>query len=380
MSLAGIGIGNGWVHPYIQYDYSDFAHGIGLITYGQVRTLKASYTQCQAELEAKHFYTPICFENMDTILENTKKAKGKKLNFYDVRQYVHDIHQEYPPGSNNIIDFMNQKATREVLHAKTSGYFSDCSDEVHGNLIEFDGVSTLNKIESILSKDVQVLFYNGQWDMMCNHFTTEKILLHLDWKGANEYQAAKKYTWNTKGKEEPSGFVQEGGNLTYLVVTNAGHMVPLDVPEVAFDMITRFVKRQSFLDKPQQIKTMRTNLTNLDQLQCDHLTDLNGLLSQKKSLTTSKSSLLSLAIFVAILSALLSSFVTIFCLRNNTGRFRRGRGEGGGYHHAIISERVSDEEEDALEEEKDDEVQEIRRREKNDEESELRAIAVTIRK
>ncbi|CAN0480730.1 unnamed protein product, partial [Hapterophycus canaliculatus] len=48
-------------------------------------------------------------------------------------------------------------------------------------------------------------------------------------------------------------FEQEkpGVPLTFLVVLNSGHMVPLDQPRAALDMLRRFVRGQPFSDSEQ---------------------------------------------------------------------------------------------------------------------------------
>jgi hypothetical protein len=43
-----------------------------------------------------------------------------------------------------------------------------------------------------------------------------------------------------------AGSVREAGGLTFVKVYKAGHMVPMDQPKHALDMITRFTRGQSF--------------------------------------------------------------------------------------------------------------------------------------
>ncbi|RLN49194.1 hypothetical protein BBJ29_003705 [Phytophthora kernoviae] len=57
-------------------------------------------------------------------------------------------------------------------------------------------------------------------------------------------------------------------NLTHVVVTRAGHMVPMDVPDVAADLLHRFVNRLEFNDKEQSISNMQMNATDLDVSLC----------------------------------------------------------------------------------------------------------------
>ncbi|CAM9835525.1 unnamed protein product, partial [Choristocarpus tenellus] len=48
----------------------------------------------------------------------------------------------------------------------------------------------------------------------------------------------------------------EGNPLTFLVVLGAGHMVPLDVPEAALEMLGRFLNDQTFADASQGLKQL----------------------------------------------------------------------------------------------------------------------------
>ena len=72
----------------IQYDYSDYTHGMGFITTGQVKTLKEKYEQCEDALNNGVYTARACFENMDLVLSSISNPHGFRLNFYDVRDYV----------------------------------------------------------------------------------------------------------------------------------------------------------------------------------------------------------------------------------------------------------------------------------------------------
>ncbi|TMW56207.1 hypothetical protein Poli38472_008855 [Pythium oligandrum] len=331
--LKGVGIGNGWVHPYIQYDYSDYAHGLGLLTFGQVRSLKSSFTDCQNALLAEKFNTPSCFANMDGILDSVKNsfAGSKSLNYYDVRQFVQSV-ASYPASRQHLSAYMDQVAVRQALHGNTdpSFHFRDCSDNVYSGLREFDGVSTLGNVENLLQSGIRVLFYNGQWDMMCNHYSTEKLLLHLNWNGSAVYQDAKKYTWSVATRRDPAGFAQQGGNLTYLVIASAGHMVPMDVPDVAAEMMKRFVQDLPFDDSPQTVTTVKTNSTDLETTECFPANTSES--SQYEALTW-----LWISLVIAGICGLLVTCVVILCARGKKKR----RSD-----HAVIVQMSDDEDDD----------------------------------
>ncbi|GMF26885.1 unnamed protein product [Phytophthora fragariaefolia] len=357
IDLAGVGIGNGWVHPRIQYEYSDYAHGLGLLTFGQVRSLKTKYAECLADLDAGTFYSEKCLGNMDAITGSVKVGNGgKSLNFYDVRQYLQSV-GAYPSGQNDIVKYMNKMEVRKAVHGNEDKNFRFdlCSNGVYRALSKFDGVSTLDKVESLLKKGLRMLFYNGQWDMMCNHYGTEKLLLNLNWNGSSEYQQANKYTWRVQGRKEPAGFAQQGGNLTYVVVTGAGHMVPMDVPEVAADMLHRFVKKLDFNDKEQSVLNTRLNATDLEASFCYSTSDASS--TEVAFITQDQTGGISghahigitwlwVALIIASVSSILAVCVTIACLRNR---------KHGQTDHEMITQVSDEEDADQLEDDDEEE-------------------------
>jgi len=105
------------------------------------------------------------------------------------------------------------------------------------------------------SKDVKVLIYSGQNDIILGPPLTEKYLLQLEWSGKDLFANSPKEVWSI----ENSGTEQSTNNpvagyktkvtddsesaygFTYAIVRGAGHMVPGDQPERSYNMITDFV-------------------------------------------------------------------------------------------------------------------------------------------
>ncbi|CAN0446965.1 unnamed protein product, partial [Phaeothamnion confervicola] len=50
LNVEGAAIGNGWTDPWNQYDVSEFAFGMGLVSEGQMRTLKAREEDCHSKI------------------------------------------------------------------------------------------------------------------------------------------------------------------------------------------------------------------------------------------------------------------------------------------------------------------------------------------
>ncbi|ETV91833.1 hypothetical protein H310_13662 [Aphanomyces invadans] len=320
--IDGVGIGNGWIHPRIQYDYSAFAHGLGLISRAQRRALELEYIQCQAAIDAGDMNTPACFRNLDTILTSvqgsTSGAPSSGLNVYDVRLYGSVAH--YPLQKPLLAAFLNRADVRRAMNwsdkastdVRFTHTFEECNAHVNRNLAGEDAVSTVSDIQAMLAGGVRVLLYNGQWDLICNALNTEHVVQQLEWPGQAAFTAARRFTWRLQRHAldeggPPAGFVQTGGNLTTIVVRDAGHMVPFNAPEAALDMVRRFIHDRSFQDIVQAATPIAGGHATTDDDRC------GGPSTRPLSFSTTTSTA-HMAV-VAATSAVLSAVLSWLCLR-----------------------------------------------------------------
>ena len=90
-----------------------------------------------------------------------------------------------------------------------------------------------------------------------------RVVNSLRWSGRGEFVNSKRkdfWVYNEKTQRgELAGYVNEGGGLTYAIIRNAGHMVPISKPLWAWDLITQFTHlpatpKSKRFEKPSQIK------------------------------------------------------------------------------------------------------------------------------
>lgn len=81
-------------------------------------------------------------------------------------------------------------------------------------------------------RDVKVLIYNGQNDIVVNSPGVLHYLNALTWQGISSWKNKKKHVWKRFG--EVKGWAKVSGNLWFVMVNGAGHMVPTDQPESAY--------------------------------------------------------------------------------------------------------------------------------------------------
>ncbi|KAH9405572.1 hypothetical protein TYRP_001426, partial [Tyrophagus putrescentiae] len=97
------------------------------------------------------------------------------------------------------------------------------------------------EVEELLEAGYRALFYAGNLDIIVAAPLVEGFVHSLNWTaGGGPERTIYRMDFNSSAV---AGYVKEEvGNLLYVVVRNAGHLVPYDQPRVALDMITRFVK------------------------------------------------------------------------------------------------------------------------------------------
>ena len=92
----------------------------------------------------------------------------------------------------------------------------------------------------ILLRNIRVLIYNGQDDYVVNTAGVLQYLNSLNWENINSWKRAKKEQWTIAGNVK--GWAKVSGNLWFVLLNGAGHLVPTDQPESAFNMLGHYLR------------------------------------------------------------------------------------------------------------------------------------------
>lgn len=215
VDLRGIALGNPWIDPFHQYDASDFAHGLGIINQGQKHRLKELEKKCQGILKSGKFNNPACFSLLDKIIDSTAVGGADRVLMYDARKYVRQT-SSFPPGHEALERYLNRADVKQAIHATGSpNKFEECSNPPFYALSHQDGKGVTKELVSLLDRDLRVLVFAGQYDLICNHMGVEKVLRGLAWKSQRDWLLAPPAVWHVNGR--PAGFVRAHKNLEYLI-------------------------------------------------------------------------------------------------------------------------------------------------------------------
>ncbi|KAJ7057203.1 carboxypeptidase C [Mycena amicta] len=108
-----------------------------------------------------------------------------------------------------------------------------------------EGVQNAAKLlPELIDGGVRLLVYAGNADMMANYMGNERWVENLNTQFKTEFATAESLDWVIGGSNTIAGTVRSAGagNLTFVTVYEAGHMVSHDQPVAALDLFTRWIR------------------------------------------------------------------------------------------------------------------------------------------
>lgn len=233
INLQGIAIGDGLVDPENMMHYGDYLIQHGLIDQDGLQKFHALEQKIKVDIENKNFAE--AYRGFDQLFVLLKEIAGE----VDVYNYLIDGKNEI--SGEILSNFLCQSHIRKRIHVGNLT-FND-GTTVH-RYLEMDMMKSVRPWLEVLMEHYSVLLYSGQLDIIVAYPLTINFVEKLEWSGAAEYKAAKRQKWFVGG--HLAGYSKSARNFTELLVRDAGHMVPSDQPEWAFDMITKFVTNKPF--------------------------------------------------------------------------------------------------------------------------------------
>ena len=244
LNLKGIAIGNGLTDPYQQYPaYATFSYENGLISKKWEDVLIGGFKACQALIyESQHKDGRIldvaaleyCQILADTCIGN---PTNPKFNVYDIREPCGTPPLCYDFSQSDA--FLNRADVQETLGV-TGRKWVECDMMVHSYLLGDWMTNLMPQVADLLdNSDVEVLVYSGDKDWICNWRGGEAWTEATKWASKDDFNAAEYVDWNVDGTA--AGQMRQHGDLHFLRVYEAGHMVPMNQPENALAMLKMFV-------------------------------------------------------------------------------------------------------------------------------------------
>nr|GEU53300.1 serine carboxypeptidase-like [Tanacetum cinerariifolium] len=173
----------------------------------------------------------IALEMCQPIFEDILQIAGN-INYYDIRKQCEG---ELCYDFSNMEDFLSESSVKTALGVPSDIDFVSCSRTVYDAMLQ-DWMRDLEVgIPALLEQGIELLVYAGEYDLICNWVGNSRWVNAMPWSGQNKFVAASNVSFVVDGKE--AGIMKNYGPLTFLKVHNAGHMVPMDQPSAALQML-----------------------------------------------------------------------------------------------------------------------------------------------
>ncbi|MFS8033231.1 putative carboxypeptidase C [Helianthus anomalus] len=240
INLKGFAIGNGLTDPAIQYKaYTDYALDMGLIKESQYKRINLIVPVCEAAIKlCGTDGTVSCMAAYlvcNAIFSSIISITGK-INYYDIRkECIGSLCYDF----SDMETFLNKKSVREALGVGDIEFVS-CSTSVYQALL-MDWMRNLEVgIPGLLEDGIKLLVYAGEYDLICNWLGNSRWVHAMEWKGKELFNASSEVPFEVDGRE--AGLLKNYGPLSFLKVHDAGHMVPMDQPKAALEMLKRWTE------------------------------------------------------------------------------------------------------------------------------------------
>lgn len=231
INLRGLAIGNAFVDPRNQNGYGEYLYQLGLIDYLAKEKFDANDKKIQEYID-KHDNEKAVKEMAFMYSSLFSNATGFDFNLnllFDKDPYGYEYEQ-----------WLDKKHVRRAIHVGNQTFVINTS-KVSENMY-LDQPNSVAPYLAELLEHYPVLVYSGQLDLNCPYPLMVNYLKKLEWSGKNKYARTERKRWMVRDKL--AGYTRKVGNLTEVLVRNAGHFVPTDQPEFAYDLIFNFIRHK----------------------------------------------------------------------------------------------------------------------------------------
>lgn len=227
INLIGMSIGNGWTDPVHQLNYAEHLYQLGLVDANGYQLIATIEAKCAAYIHNQDYESAYNIFYKEFIIAFFKLTRLTSTSF---ENYIN------PDDMNMklIVKFIQLAKTKRAIHVGNNTFHSSSIVEKYLKLDVFQSVANLM---SELLSHYKVQLYNGQVDILVAYPTTVNYLKHLQFNGYEEYRTAKRTIWRIDG--EIAGYMKVAGNLTEVLVRNAGHYVLYDQPKWGLNLLMR---------------------------------------------------------------------------------------------------------------------------------------------
>jgi len=253
IDLRGFAIGNGLTDPLIQFEwYATMAFNSSTalsspyegipISQKLFNVMTSEVAKCQSEIAQ-------CNEkgdanDCDDAYSQCMESEVEPVTATGVNPYNLDIKCEVPGLCYDFsaeTKWLNNATVQSQIGVDME--WASCDTLVNIRL-ESDWMKEYQQLLTAPIEDgVRALIYAGDLDFICNWLGNEAWSLALPWNGQSAFNSTAPVEWTGPDGKAAGTIRQAKGisNFTFVRVYEAGHMVPMDQPPAALQLVEQFI-------------------------------------------------------------------------------------------------------------------------------------------
>ena len=251
LNLQGIFLVDPWTSPSSHYySYPVYAYQQGLIGEETRDKMLTTWSDCDNSLRfcdmrlpiVKKFACNSAYAFCQSRLFTPLLFLHPFINYYDIRRNDCVVSGCY--DIKLMTAFMNDPKVKEVLGAKKSINWEDCGMTVRREMGWDVATDMRDVVEKVLNEGIRTSVVVGDKDLICNYVGNERWVDRMSWEKSIAWAKTKNKTLVVNGEE--AGYVRVVEPLSFVIVQDAGHMIPMDQPVVALELLTRFTRGKKY--------------------------------------------------------------------------------------------------------------------------------------
>ena len=131
--------------------------------------------------------------------------------------------------------YFNIPKVKEQLHVDTTITWESCNEDIGENYHK--DPSSIEIFSKLKQNNLKILLFSGNTDAVVSYVETEEYIKKIGWEQTKEKTAF------VNSKDSLLGWWTEYDGLTLAIINGAGHMVPADKPNAAYQMFSNFISR-----------------------------------------------------------------------------------------------------------------------------------------
>ncbi|CAN7984262.1 unnamed protein product, partial [Ixodes hexagonus] len=248
LKLGGVICGVGFLGPVLDIvDSSEFLYQMSMVDSRGRDTFAATIQNIRGLIDVNRTAAILMLGN--TLMHTRHNGEASlfmKLTGYD--DHGSALTYATPPQFDHYYSYAQRHIFKKHIHVSPTARVDGDRLSVALNLGMKDFFTDISHLIEAVLDSQRVLIYTAQMDTMIPAVNLDKYFRSLNWTGAEQFKAAPRQRWYSRGRNSPIlGYVTTVKELTYVLLTQAGHHASFDRPVTVYRMMELFVSDLDFL-------------------------------------------------------------------------------------------------------------------------------------